>query len=235
LTGIWISGTLQGFILQGPVSRNGTVATFNIPTDDQEGFALLKDISDDTFNQLLLKIENDDESNSVTGLSSAQTAHIINAIYSASAVRVSADVALDEFINDLCASLPEGFFGPDQDEARFRERLTRVLSIESVIVVAKAFALHSEHERQFCSARIFTDARPVYADDPAAPPSAMVITHTLKINFHGEGGRLHEIYLGIGSKGISDLMKVLERAKDKAKSLKETVETKKLQFLDPQL
>jgi hypothetical protein len=62
----------------------------------------------------------------------------------------------------------------------------------------------------------------------------MVITHTLKIEFHGAGGRLHEIYLGIGSEGISELMDVLVRAQKKAKSLEAALEGSNMVLIDPQ-
>lgn len=213
------------------------MATFHIPKDDREGFALLRDISDDAFNQLLVTIESDEpDYSSVKGLSPVQAERIMDSVHAASFVRVSADVSLEEFIDDLCQSLrhdDEIFFEPT-NELRFRDRASRVLSSESIVVIAKAFTLRNEHERQFCKARIFTDARPVYADDPSAPPSAMVITHTLKIEYHGVGGQLHEIYLGIDSSAISKLMDVLGRATQKAKSLEAALEGTNLVLIDPQ-
>lgn len=226
--------TLQGFYCR--IAKNRAVAIFNIPKDARDGFALLRDIPDDAFNQLLLAIENEESDlDSLKALSSLEVEQITDSVHTASFVRVSADVPLEEFVDDLVQSLrhlEEGFFNAT-NEKRFRERATRVLGSESVVVTAKALTLQNEHERQFCRARIFTDARPVYADDPSSPPSAMVITHTLKIEYHGVGGHLHEIYLGISANGISNLTNVLDRAAQKAKSLETALEGTNLVLIDP--
>jgi hypothetical protein len=213
------------------------VAIFSIPKDDREGFVLLRDISEEAFNQLLLTLEADEpDYSSVKGLTPQQAERIKDSIHTASFVRVSADVSLERFVNDLCESLlaDDNSFFRSSDEQRFRERAARILGSESIVVIAKALTLRSEHERQFCRARILTDARPVYADDPSAPPAAMVITQTLKIEYHGAGGRLHEIYLGIGPDGISELMDVLDRARKKTKSLEAALEGSNMVLIDPQ-
>src|SRR5579864_8733953 len=132
------------------------LATFSIPKDDREGFALLRDIPDDAFNQLLLTIESDESDyTSVKGLSPLQAERIMDTVHTASLLRVSADVPLEEFIDDLCQSLihDEGFF-ESANEQHFRERVSRILGSESIVVLAKAFTLRNEHERQFCKARI---------------------------------------------------------------------------------
>jgi len=213
------------------------VATFTIPKDDREGFAILRDIADESFNQLSLTVESDERDyGSVKALSPQQAERIVDAINSASFFRASADVALDEFVNDLCQSLVhvDSAFFQSVDEQKFRERASRLLAIESIVVFAKALTLRDEHERLYCRARILTDARPVYADDPTAQPPGIVITHTFKIEYHGVGGELHEIYLGIDSDGISDLMKVLTRATQKAKSLEAALDGTRLILIDPE-
>ena len=43
--------------------------------------------------------------------------------------------------------------------------------------------LRDDHEWVFYYARILTDARPVYGADPSAAPSAVIISHTLKLSF----------------------------------------------------
>jgi hypothetical protein len=206
----------------------------NIPKNVRNGFAILRDIPDAVFNELLVEIERQAAPPSVKNLSTTDIEQLVDAITAMSAVRASAEVSVEQFAADICESLRElGELKPDQ-EPRFSERLSRLLDIETLKVTAKAFALYSEHEHLFCSARILTDARPIYIDDPSAPPMAMIITHTLKIDYHGAGGRLHEIYIGMGSNDIDEIRDVLDRAEKKAKSLRAAFDANKIRFIDPQ-
>jgi hypothetical protein len=210
------------------------LATLVIPKNVREGLASLRDIPDDVFNSLLIDFERSGEPSSVKNLSPEDAKQLIASITSLSAVRASAGVSLEQFIADICESLHEQDELKADQEPRFRERLTRVLSIDILNIKAKAIALSNEHEHLFCSARIVTDMRPVYGDDPSAPPEAMTITHILKIHYHAAGNRIHEIYLGIGSSDIEEIREVLDRAKEKAKSLQASLESTKIPFIDPQ-
>jgi hypothetical protein len=73
----------------------------------------------------------------------------------------------------------------------------------------------------------------VFPDDPKIHPSAVVITHTLKIHYHGTGGRLHEIHLGISSESIANLANVLTRAREKTESLRDALAETDLMLIDP--
>lgn len=210
------------------------MATLPIPKNVRAGLASLREIPDDVFNTLLIEFERSDEPSAVNNLSPEDTKQLVDAVTSMSAVRASAGVSLEQFIDDICESMREGDALNEGQEPRFRERLARVLSIDVLNVRAKAIALSNEHEHLFCTARIFTDMRPVYGDDPSAAPEAMTITHILKIHYHAAGNRMHEIYLGIGSSDIEAIREVLDRAEEKAKSLQASLESTKIPFIDPQ-
>lgn len=190
---------------------------------------------DDVLNELLAEIERSSGAPStVKNLSNDDTKRLMDTITSLYALRASVEVPVEQFVSDVCEGLSEhGDLNPDQ-EPRFRDRLARILEIDTLNVAAKALALYSEYEHLFCTARIFTDARPIYGTDPSAPPAAMIITHTLKIDYHGVGGRIHEIYIGMGSNDINQIRDVLDRAEKKAESLRATFEPSKIRFIDPQ-
>jgi hypothetical protein len=212
------------------------VATFHIPDDDREGFAALRDLADDSFNQTLLAFENNESDySSIKNVTPQQIERLFDTVTSANFVRASADVPLDKFVDDVCESLvdSEPAFFQQTDEKKFRERASRIFSVENLFIYAKALILRNEHERQFCRARIFSDIRPVYSDDPKAHPSAVVITHTLKIEYHGAGGKLHELHLGISPESIAKLADVLTRAKDKNESLRDALAETDLTLIDP--
>jgi hypothetical protein len=190
---------------------------------------------DDGFQSLLRDIEQSPGSvPAAKNLSPDDAVLVMEAVRELYRIRAYADVPLKEFISDICESLIEDNELKSSDAPRFRERLAKVLDVESLNVAAKGFALLSEHERLFCSVRIVTDARPVYVKNPSGPPDAMVITHILKIDYHVAGGRLDEIYFGLGSNDIKELRSVLDRAEEKAKSLRAAFEAAKIKFVDPQ-
>jgi len=195
---------------------------------------IVRDIPDDVFNMVLVRLEHPEIPSSINSLSPEDVEQVIDAITSMSAVRASADVSVEQFISDICESLRQQKHLTSDQEPRLHERLARALTIEILNVKAKAIALSNEHEHLFCTARIFTDVRPVYGEDATAPPAAMTITHILKIDYHVAGGRTHEIYLGLGSGDISELREVLDRAEAKARSIRAVMESTKLPFIDPQ-
>jgi hypothetical protein len=190
---------------------------------------------DVTLNAFILEIERSPDSPSVPNLSPSDTGQALDALNTMYTIRAFNEVSLDEFIDDVCEALREYGELKPPEEIRFRERLTRLLDIESLSIAAKGAALQSEHEHLFCSARVLTDARPVYGKSVTNPPAAMIITHELKLSYHeGPGGRVREFYIGLGSGDLAVLQEHLQRAGDKAKSLRTALEMSKLKFIDPQ-
>lgn len=113
-----------------------------------------------------------------------------------------------------------------ETEERFRKRLSLLLGFKTLMTASKAVFLKHEHEHTLCNARIFTDARPIYADDPASPPSATVITHMLKLAYHqGISGDVNEIHIALDKSDLLKLKELIERAESKASSLRQVFES----------
>jgi hypothetical protein len=204
------------------------VPGLSIPKNSQRGLAILREMHGEGFQSLFRDIEQS-PAPIPTGknLSSDDAGLVMDALREMYRIRAYAGVPLKEFISDICESLMEDNELKSDDAPRFRERLAKVLDIETLNVAAKGFALLNELERLFCSVRIVTDARPVYVKSPSGPPDAMVITHILKIDYHVAGGHLDEIYIGLGSNDIKELRSVLDRAEEKSKSLQTAFEVPK--------
>jgi len=208
----------------------------NIPEQHRPGLALLRKMPEQAFATAIVELEHSPDSTpTIPGVSPEDTSQLKIAIESMYAVRAYSEVHLDEFVNDVCDALRAIDELPSSEEPTFRERLARILSLDPLNVAAKAVLLQNEHEHDFCSARILTDARPVFGEDVTATPSGVIITHTLKLSYHqGAGGRLHEIYLSMGSRDLSELRDVLDRAAQKAGTLRAVLENSKLRIIDPQ-
>lgn len=209
------------------------MAALSIPKTDQLGLAILRDLSDDVFQSVLAEIERSPSSIPVVdGLSAATAEQLMDAVNSMYRVRAYADVPLEEFASDVCESLTEYNLLTLDQGPRLRERLISVLGSNALNIAAKAVVLLGEHERLFCSARIVTDARPIYGKKVSEPPDAMIITHILKIDYHAVGGSLAEFYIGLGTNDIKELRGVLDRAEEKAGSLQTALAG--IKFIDPQ-
>lgn len=211
-------------------------SALNVPKRDRTALALMRELPDDVFVKLVSDLQQSPTASpSIAGLSLEQSAGAFEAITSLHRVRAYSEVSTSEFISDVCESLREHGDLPPSEEPKFRTRLAQVLDIEVLSVAGKAVALHTEYENLFCSARILTDARPVFGADPSAPPSAMIIMHTLKLDYHsGSAGHIHEFYVALGSHDIGELQDVLMRAQQKADSLATVVSNAKVRLIDPQ-
>ena len=206
----------------------------NIPEEDRVGLVLLRDMSEDVFSSVLLELEQSPDSiPSVSGLTEEQSQLLKESVDTMYTIRASADVSVDQLVSDVW----DAFRGPNdtsEGEQKLRERLTRILGIDPLNVAAKAVLLHNEAEHDFCEARILTDIRPVFGDDPSASPEALIIMHTLKVSYHTAASRAQEIYLTMGSADLQLLTDAIDRAKKKAESLRSVLSPTKLRLIDPQ-
>jgi hypothetical protein len=169
----------------------------------------------------------------IPGVSPDDARLAIDALKSMYQARTYNDVPLDEFISDVCESLTEYKVLKPGDEPLLRERLARLLDIESLNISAKALVLRTDYPYTFCGVRIFTDIRPVFGQDASAVPPAMVLTHTLKLEYHGALGHLHELYVALRADDIAELREALDRAEIKVKSLEAMLKPLGTKLIDP--
>jgi len=106
---------------------------------------------------------------------------------------------------------------PERD--KFKKRLLTLLEADRFSTSAKAIGLIGEYEHTFCRARILTDFRPIYGNDPGKKPVAGLITHTLRLSYH-EGTQLRHIYVLLNDSDLDEMKTVLNRANVKGQSLR---------------
>ena len=109
-------------------------------------------------------------------------------------------------------------------------RVIRILDVEELKVVAKAHNVLLEHQCTFSSARIVSDIRPVFGGDVSATPDAAVIVHMLNI-IYLHSRRKDSFTLALDEKDIDDLIKVLERARTKGKTLQEVINATGIKYI----
>jgi hypothetical protein len=170
---------------------------------------------------------------SVKSIPKQETGKIIRALISLYIARFySGDppVPVDEFVADVWQALGESgrkeLRVQSQDKEHIKARFKRLLSLDAFVIGSKALNLQYEHEHTFCAARILTDARPVYGQDPKIPPKAAVIIHTLKVSYHQESSEaVKEFYVVMDAEDIRKLKTILDRAQSKAGSLKSLLDS----------
>jgi hypothetical protein len=138
-------------------------------------------------------------------------------------IREFANVDLSRFLDDLIdgiatSNYPELSFN-DIEFDEIRIRFQKLLNIENLKTLSKAFRLQSDGERLYCSSKILSDLRPVFSEDASTRPSGAVITHTLKI-VHHIGKELEEFHVVLDSHELEVLKEVIIRACVKDKTLR---------------
>jgi hypothetical protein len=117
--------------------------------------------------------------------------------------------------------------GVDSREAE--EFLARVMELPSMVTSAKASDLLTEYDRIFGDARIVTDIRPVFMEDPQEMANGAVIVSTLKVQYQDSQG-ISSFYVALDTQDLVALKKVVDRALLKVDTVKEELDRAKLEY-----
>jgi hypothetical protein len=157
----------------------------------------------------------------VPGLDDSDAANIIDAILSLMATERSQALARDAIAGAVAQSSSLAI--PDDLRERFASRLTELLAVPTLRIALKAHDLGTEHAHVFAQARAFTDVRPVFDDDPSAPPKGAVIVDTLKIEYFDERLSRTAFFVALDHLDLTHLREVIDRALAKTASLRQHV------------
>jgi hypothetical protein len=223
------------------------MAQLRIPDEYAPGLAQIVLLPDEAINELVSVLGESPVSvdvDAVTALLSVKVSTISNrdlkrivvALLALYSVRAVSEAGTEEFVADVSRAMkrsrhPELALTNPDIESRFQERITRLLGLSTLRTASKAVFLQHEHEHALCTARIFTDARPVYAEDPTSPPSAVVIMHMLKLVYH-EGREVKEFHVALDKADLVTLKSLLNRAESKAASLRVVFDKEKIAVIE---
>ncbi|HET7445252.1 MAG TPA: hypothetical protein VFJ57_11385 [Solirubrobacterales bacterium] len=111
-------------------------------------------------------------------------------------------------------------------ETRF---LKDLMELPAMLTSAKASDLLTEYDRIFGDARIVTDIRPVFLEDPGEMADGAVIVSTLKIQYQDSHG-LGSFYVSLDTHDLTVLKKVVDRALSKIDTVKERLDRAELAY-----
>ncbi len=114
--------------------------------------------------------------------------------------------------------------GTAVDVDRVVEVVARLTSTRALRTSANAHEVLAQHDRNFQSARIFTDLRPLFDTNPEQPPSGAVIVEMLQLETWSGDGRTETVRVAMDRTDLLELRAVIERAIKKTDSLRTLME-----------
>lgn len=220
-----------------------------IPEQYEDGFVEIRRLKEDQVRELVSALKEEPSMLSRADLQrgierrvspdlSSKLDTIMETLISLYGLRDRTGLELPDFVEVVSEMVDESYveglgFTDEKDRERFKAELTQLLSIDALDIAARATDILYERERTIHGMpRIFTDIRPIFGADPEAGLRGAVIVHTLKVRYH-DGRRVEELFLGLDTEHVNELIGVLERANSKAEALKQFLEDKDVPYIDP--
>ncbi len=116
--------------------------------------------------------------------------------------------------------------------ANLRSRAEAILATPVYTTTSVATDLQTQNPRNYQSARIVTDLRPVFRDDLDAQPSGAVIVETLQVQTWTRDGGSEVIFVAMDETDLRQLKSTVERALRKTETLKVFLKEKDLAYFE---
>jgi len=217
-----------------------------IPPQYQTGLAKLRALSESSVQELLvalrdapLTISGDSLLSSlnsrVRSISPDDMGEIVPAVLSLYSLRAQLGLSTPDVAESIVRAMEESEgIAPEatgEEHDRFGSRLVSLLSLDSLDVAGKANNLLFEHEHTLREARIVTDIRPVFGENPEDSPAGAIIVHMLKLGYY-DGSVYRNLFVALDTSDIRLLQDLLARANSKAEALKSVLEAAKVPYVD---
>ena len=219
----------------------------SIPRQYQDGFIEIRDIPDEDLQELLAAFDaaplliNPDAlserlASDMEGVSHESISDIVNSLLSTYSLREQFSISVSEVAKYLAQAMQESdskrlAFQDEEQRDRFEERLVALLNSSSLDLIGKASELTLERERFMREARLVTDIRPIFGTESVSRPEGAVIVHTLKFSYW-ESNEPKDFHLAIDAADIRNLRILLDRAEEKAGSLRAILQEAEVQLID---
>ena len=202
-----------------------------IPKKQMEALEGLAKLSEKTLDELIQAISSTPPtlkpesfckrvSSKVSTIDQDECSALVDAIVGLSFIREKGKKTIPQLVEDLTSSLSEEktpAFGRGELEV-FKTRLTKFISMDSVVITASALGVMTDYERIYCGGGIQSDMRVVFvgSEDRAA---AGIVVHNLNVHYHQD--RDHkEFYVALDSDDLIALKEEISKAEQREKKLK---------------
>lgn len=218
-----------------------------VPRQHQEGLAKIRDLGEESIQELLTALKDVPDTYDEDALSSAVAAkvdtiaasdvkEIIPALLSLYAYRDYRQAAISDVVEGIAQAMEEisshELRLPSDERPHFEDRLTKLLDVEPLDLRVRARALAFENEHTLQETRVLTDIRSVFGpENPEGKPRGAVILHTLRIGYWADNAR-KEFFVALDTNDVRALLEQLERADSKAESLKQVLKMAQVRHID---
>jgi hypothetical protein len=119
----------------------------------------------------------------------------------------------------------------ETDKSILQDRLKQLFALKATLgLTAKALDVLTDAQHLFYTAKILTDARPVF-NEAGTKIEAAVIIHNLMIHY-GDGSDHRNFFVSLDTKDIKELREVLNRADAKDKAMRALLQRSETPYLD---
>lgn len=157
-------------------------------------------------------------------------AEFIDLTLSLASLRVDRDITAEQLAEEISAA--SDLRVPDEKRSELRERIAVLLQVPSVQQLSKAADLLARDERVFHEARVTTDMRPIFEEDPSTVPQTAVILHNLTIVYHTSRG-VEEWQVALDEADLLSLHNVVDRAVQKGRTLHKLMDAAHIMGFEP--
>jgi hypothetical protein len=197
----------------------------NLPEDAFEGLVAVLAAEPPVIDrqELLRKLDNDRPE---LGLKASE---LLDALLSLDLLRASRGWSSEQAAIAVgqASGLPE-----EIDRSVLQQRLARCLGVPSLSATAKAIDVITSNERLLIGSRIYTEIRPIFADDPREQVLAVALLHTLELSYTTPSGRNDTFYVALDDEDVAQLSLVVERAQAKAENLRAWLQGADMKVVD---
>lgn len=204
-----------------------TSYTFRVPEQHREFLARLARLHESQFIALRTAFEKSSATfvpphdlaiiaKKAEGWDTEDSETLVSVLFAMLAAMLSHSVTPDEFAHNL--SLSEDLPIQNDERDRLRRRLVHLLTAPLVEASGKASIIATDNERNFHTARVITEVRPIFRHDPTLPPLGGVVLHQLHLDaWTGEDSQTYVVTLDPSD--LELLKQVIDRALAKGESL----------------
>jgi hypothetical protein len=120
----------------------------------------------------------------------------------------------------------------DHERAQLHARAAALLATSVFSSSGVATDLQTQNPRNYQSARIVTDLRPVFEDNVTIEPKGAVIVETLQIQTWTREGVSEQIFVSMDEHDLRQLKRTVERALEKTETLRRFLAEKSLAYFE---
>jgi hypothetical protein len=222
--------TVQGLVYPDHLYEPAEMRFPTIPPDEQVGLDRLAGLTDEQVAALRAALADAPVALSREGflkgirpvedLAPEDQEKIVWALTYLSGYLATGNYDLREFVSDVSTALVEQEVISTSTSERVETVLLQLLEIDSLRLRAKAVDLQVDHALGFQNARVFTDVRPVFANDAPTEVAGILVFHTLKITYF-EDEDTREFFISLDDRDLAVLRGALDRAETKANTLRQ--------------